>query len=270
MARERGRYDFSLAISRPRSGLGPRARLARRGAHDRLDQRLAMGPAARRCQASPLRAGIAGTWASPASARTAASIPSTHLFDDGYGALELIARGEQPRFSAPRRRGRRSPLAYSRRPTPTAPPPSGLPGQFLNRYLKVNGNAVFESIRDAAAEPHTWTGRFPPPSCSSRLSLAMPIAPGSVGARRCSWRPACGRIAAPATPSPRTISSTILACTTSCLTVSERDWDALQAAPTDTYITADLRWNGVTVRNSASDRGATARETGGKPGCAWT
>lgn len=51
------------------------------------------------------------------------------------------------------------------------------------------------------------------------------------------------------------------------LTVSQRDWDALRARPDlDTYYAADLRWNGVTVRNvGIRSRGAGTRN-GTKPG----
>jgi len=51
------------------------------------------------------------------------------------------------------------------------------------------------------------------------------------------------------------------------LTVSQRDWDALRAeADENTYYTADLRWNGLTVRNiGIRSRGAGTRN-GIKPG----
>jgi spore coat protein CotH len=51
------------------------------------------------------------------------------------------------------------------------------------------------------------------------------------------------------------------------LTVSQRDWDTLRtAADENTYYTADLRWNGLTVRNvGIRSRGAGTRN-GVKPG----
>jgi hypothetical protein len=51
------------------------------------------------------------------------------------------------------------------------------------------------------------------------------------------------------------------------LTVSQRDWDALRAHPEDdTYYTADLRWNGVTVRNVGIRSRGTSSRNGVKPG----
>jgi hypothetical protein len=51
------------------------------------------------------------------------------------------------------------------------------------------------------------------------------------------------------------------------LTLSQRDWDDLKAnAAADVYYTADLRWNGITVRNvGIRSRGAGSRN-GVKPG----
>ena len=51
------------------------------------------------------------------------------------------------------------------------------------------------------------------------------------------------------------------------LTISQRDWDELRArADENTYYTADLRWNGITVRNiGIRSRGAGTRN-GVKPG----
>lgn len=51
------------------------------------------------------------------------------------------------------------------------------------------------------------------------------------------------------------------------LTVSQRDWDALRARPEDnTYYTADLRWNGTTVRNVGIRSRGTGSRNGVKPG----
>jgi hypothetical protein len=51
------------------------------------------------------------------------------------------------------------------------------------------------------------------------------------------------------------------------LTVSQRDWDQLRAHPEDdSYYTADLRWNGVTVRNVGIRSRGTSSRNGVKPG----
>ncbi|HET9013216.1 MAG TPA: CotH kinase family protein, partial [Gemmatimonadaceae bacterium] len=51
------------------------------------------------------------------------------------------------------------------------------------------------------------------------------------------------------------------------LTISQRDWDTLRArADEDTYYTADLRWNGVTVRNIGVRSRGTGTRNGIKPG----
>jgi len=51
------------------------------------------------------------------------------------------------------------------------------------------------------------------------------------------------------------------------LTVSSRDWEALRAnADDDTYYTADLRWNGLTLRNVGIRSRGTGSRNGVKPG----
>ena len=51
------------------------------------------------------------------------------------------------------------------------------------------------------------------------------------------------------------------------LTMSQRDWDDLRARPEEnTYYTADLRWNGVTVRNAGVRSRGSGTRNGVKPG----
>jgi spore coat protein CotH len=51
------------------------------------------------------------------------------------------------------------------------------------------------------------------------------------------------------------------------LTVSQRDWDTLKATPeSDAYYPADLRWNGVTVRNAGIRSRGNSTRNGIKPG----
>jgi phosphate-selective porin OprO/OprP len=104
---------------------------------------------------------LAGTWVLTGERKDGRVEPAHSVFADGNGALELTARFERLAFDA------------SSTPTVTIAPPAtavapnadrvitfGL-GWYLNRYFKVTGNAVFESVTDPRRSPEPQDGRLP-------------------------------------------------------------------------------------------------------------
>jgi phosphate-selective porin OprO and OprP len=126
------------------------------------DERLEMGPAGEalpRVTASGWY--VAGTWVLTGERKDGRVNPEHSLFGDGLGALELIARVERLAFapdnSAPAVTG---PLVVPLVPNADRVTTVGL-AWYLNRYLKITGSAVFESILDPERSPVAGSGRVP-------------------------------------------------------------------------------------------------------------
>ena len=192
---------------------------------------------ARRCQTSAAHGLVrrAAHGCSPASARTAASSPSTACSATASARSSSSARVERLAFDAgadtaapaaarsPRRRAANADRVVT----------VGL-AWYLNRYLKITGNAVFESVIDPERSPAPQDGgRFPTavvqfqvgPLTDDRHRFPSGRAWPTVVCACClAASPAAGADAGRPVRRQR-------ACTTSSLTVSERDWDALRAHP---------------------------------------
>jgi phosphate-selective porin OprO/OprP len=104
---------------------------------------------------------VAGTWVITGERKDGRVEPAHSVFLDGIGALELTARVERLAFDT-----------TSLPSLPVAPPATGLApnadraitlglGWYLNRHLKITGNAVFESVHDPIRSPAPQDGRFP-------------------------------------------------------------------------------------------------------------
>jgi phosphate-selective porin len=103
-----------------------------------------------------------GAWVITGERKQGRVEPEHSLFADGLGALELVARVERLGFDAG---ADTNPPAALLLPPPAANADRvitiGL-GWYLNRYLKISGNAVFESVSDPERSPAPQDGgRFP-------------------------------------------------------------------------------------------------------------
>jgi len=126
------------------------------------DDRLAMGPAGEALPAITASGWyVAGTWVLTGERKDGRVNPENSLFDDGYGALELVARLERLSFaSATTPAAPSSPLVMIPAPNADRVTTVGI-AWYLNRYLKVNASAVFESISDPERSPVAHDGRIP-------------------------------------------------------------------------------------------------------------
>jgi phosphate-selective porin len=104
---------------------------------------------------------VAGTWVLTGERKDGRVDPEHSLFGDGRGALELIARVERLSFGAAASpAGNGSPLTVPPAANADRVATVGL-AWYLNRYLKITGSAVFESIRDPERSPVAHDGRVP-------------------------------------------------------------------------------------------------------------
>ncbi|HEV8396120.1 MAG TPA: porin [Vicinamibacterales bacterium] len=126
------------------------------------DQRLEMGAAGDALPGVTASGwSIAGTWVLTGERKDGRVDPEHSFFGDGYGALELVARIEALSFGAATTPGAAvSPLAAPLAANADRAATVGL-SWYLNRYLKVTGGAVFESIRDPERSPVPGNGRVP-------------------------------------------------------------------------------------------------------------
>jgi phosphate-selective porin OprO/OprP len=104
---------------------------------------------------------VAGTWVLTGERKNGRVNPERSLFDGGKGALELVARFERLSF------------ANAAAPSAVLTPLVTLPvanadrvttvglAWYLNRYFKVSGSAVIESIQDPSRSPVPGNGRVP-------------------------------------------------------------------------------------------------------------
>jgi len=124
------------------------------------DQRLGMGTAGEALP-SIFASGwyVAGTWVVTGERKDGRVDPEHSVFRDGFGALELVARVERLSF-APGLMTAPDPLAVAPAANADRVTTLGL-SWYLNRYLKINGSAVFESIRDPERSPVAHDGRVP-------------------------------------------------------------------------------------------------------------
>lgn len=104
---------------------------------------------------------LAGTWTITGERKDGRVDPRRNLFDGGYGALELTARVERLGFGAPADATIADPLAIIPAANADRAATVGL-AWYLNRFVKINGNAVFESVHDPQRSPAPENdGRFP-------------------------------------------------------------------------------------------------------------
>ena len=124
------------------------------------DQRLGMGASG---EALPSIGAsgwyVAGTWVLTGERKDGRVDPEHSVFRDGLGALEFVARVEKLSF-APGLMAAPDPLAVTPAANADRVTTLGL-SWYLNRYLKINGSAVFESIRDPERSPVAHDGRVP-------------------------------------------------------------------------------------------------------------
>lgn len=106
---------------------------------------------------------VSGAWVLTGERKQGRVEPEHNLFGDGLGALELVGRVERLAFDAG------ADTAAPPAP-PLLPPPAANADRvitiglawYLNRYFKINGNAVFESVTDPERSPAPQDGgRFP-------------------------------------------------------------------------------------------------------------
>jgi phosphate-selective porin OprO/OprP len=126
------------------------------------DDRRAMGPAGEELPGIAASGWyVAGTWVLTGERKDGRVNPENSLFGDGYGALELVARLERLSFaSAATPAVPNSPLVMIPAPNADRVTTVGL-AWYLNRYLKINASAVFESISDPERSPVAHDGRIP-------------------------------------------------------------------------------------------------------------
>ena len=105
---------------------------------------------------------VAGTWVLTGESKDGRVDPEHSLFGDGFGALELTARLERLAFGV-----EADPAGLVSSPLVTTPAANadrvftlGV-SWYLNRYLKITGNAVFESVTDPERSPAPQGGGFP-------------------------------------------------------------------------------------------------------------
>jgi len=102
---------------------------------------------------------VAGTWVVTGERKDGRVDPEHSVFRNGFGALELVARVEKLSFT-PGSMPVPDPLAVTPDANADRVTTLGL-SWYLNRYLKINGSAVFESIRDPERSPVAHDGRVP-------------------------------------------------------------------------------------------------------------
>jgi phosphate-selective porin OprO/OprP len=105
---------------------------------------------------------VAGTWTLTGERKDGRVDPRHSLFDGGRGALELTARIERLSFgSAAGADAIPDPLMPLLEPNADRATTLGV-AWYLNRNVKINGNAVFESVNDLQRSPTpSGDGRFP-------------------------------------------------------------------------------------------------------------
>jgi phosphate-selective porin OprO/OprP len=115
---------------------------------------------------------IAGTWTLTGERKDGRVDPRRSLFDGGHGALELTARLERLAFGSPPTDAIPSdPLAVIPAGNADRAATVGL-AWYLNRFVKINGNAVFESVSDPQRSPAPHgDGRFPTAVVQFQLGL---------------------------------------------------------------------------------------------------
>ena len=126
------------------------------------DQRLGMGASG---EALPDLASsgwyLAGTWVLMGKRTNGRVDPEQSVFGDGFGVLEFVARVEGLSFApGAMSMAASSPLTITPAANADRATTLGL-AWFLNRYLKITGSAVFESIRDPERSPVAHDGRVP-------------------------------------------------------------------------------------------------------------
>src|SRR6185503_12169434 len=125
------------------------------------DPRLEMGPAGEALPAVTASGWyIAGTWVLTGERKDGRVDPEHSLFGDGHGALELVARVERLSFATAATPAVVSPLVVPLVPNADRAATVGL-AWYLNRYLKITGSAVFESIADHERSPLPGSSRVP-------------------------------------------------------------------------------------------------------------
>jgi phosphate-selective porin len=95
----------------------------------------------------------AGTWVLTGERKDGRVDPEHSIFRDGLGALELVARVEKLSLAAA--------VTPAAAPDPLALTPAANADRvttlglswYLNRYLKINGSTIFESLRDPERSP---------------------------------------------------------------------------------------------------------------------
>jgi phosphate-selective porin OprO/OprP len=115
---------------------------------------------------------LAGTWTITGERKDGRVEPRRSLFDGGRGALELTARLERLAFGVPTgAAGLGDPLAIIPAANADRAATVGL-AWYVNRFVKINGNAVFESVRDPQRSPAPGNdGRFPTAVVQLQLAL---------------------------------------------------------------------------------------------------
>jgi phosphate-selective porin len=115
---------------------------------------------------------LAGTWTITGERKDGRVDPRHSLFDGGRGAVELTARVERLSFGGP--------AGADAISDPLAPIPAANADRattlglawYLNRFVKINGNAVFESVSDPQRSPAPdGEGRFPTAVVQFQIAL---------------------------------------------------------------------------------------------------
>jgi phosphate-selective porin OprO/OprP len=103
---------------------------------------------------------VAATWVLTGERKDGRVNPEQRLFGGGIGALELVARLERLSFGVAAAPADVSPLAAMPAANADRAATIGL-SWYLNRYLKISGSAVFETVRDPERSPVPRDGRAP-------------------------------------------------------------------------------------------------------------
>jgi phosphate-selective porin OprO/OprP len=115
---------------------------------------------------------LAGSWTITGERKDGRVEPRRSLFDGGRGALELTARLERLAFGVPADApALTDPLAVIPAGNTDRATTVGL-AWYVNRFVKINGNAVFESVRDPQRSPAPEKdGRFPTAVVQFQIAL---------------------------------------------------------------------------------------------------
>jgi phosphate-selective porin OprO and OprP len=103
---------------------------------------------------------VAGTWVITGERKDGRVEPAHSVFVDGNGAFELTARVERLAFAPSTPAVAIAPPAIAITPNADRAITLGL-GWYLNRQIKITGNAVFESVSDPHRSPEPQDGRLP-------------------------------------------------------------------------------------------------------------